>query len=124
MRIMKYPAKILIVDDETDFLSVSASILRDKGFEVYALSGGEELLHAVRSFKPHLILLDVKLGNLDGRLLCRQLKEDPETSSIRVILQSAFTEVGKEYNLFGAEEFMLKPYTIDHLISRIIYRLK
>ncbi|HEV8505778.1 MAG TPA: response regulator, partial [Chitinophagaceae bacterium] len=59
--------KILIIDDDVDLLFLGSSLLKQRGFEVFSLSRADESLDTVKSFKPHLILLDVKLGNLDGR---------------------------------------------------------
>ena len=121
---MKDLRKILLVDDESDFLSVSTSFLRKSGFDVHSCTDGREVFPAVKNYNPDLIILDVKLNDQDGRTICRQLKNDLLTKGIKIILQSAFPDVGREYHIYGAEEFILKPYTIDHLLSRIKYHLK
>jgi two-component system phosphate regulon response regulator PhoB len=121
---MKYLPKILFVDDEMDYLHLNTALLRKHGFDVYSLASGEEVFTTVSSFKPNLIVLDVMLGNHDGRMICQQLKADPEYRSIKIILGSAFPEVAKDYDQYGAEEFLQKPHTIDQLISRINHHLQ
>jgi len=111
--------KILVIDDDVDLLFLGSSLLRQKGFDVFSLAKGENIFSCVEFFKPDLILLDVKLGNEDGRNICRQLKENPETRSIRIILYSAFPGTSVEYSKYGADDFLVKPYKLDHLITRI-----
>src|SRR5215813_3235531 len=111
---MKYLPKILLVDDETDYLYLNTARLRNKGFDVYSISDSEEVFTIVNSFRPDLIILDVMLGKHDGRDMCRQLKNEPGNKHIKILLNSALPEAGKHYRLFGAEEFILKPHTWEH----------
>jgi DNA-binding response OmpR family regulator len=87
------------------------------------LSKADETLETVKSFRPDLILLDVKLGNLDGRDICLRLKSNPDTSFIKIILYSAFPETSVEYPKYGADDFIVKPYEFNHLVERIRYHL-
>lgn len=111
--------KILVIDDDLDLLFLGSSLLRQKGFEVFSLAKTDNLFYSVDLFKPDLILLDVKLGNEDGRIICKQLKENVETNSIKIILYSAFPETSVEYAKYGADDFIIKPYELDHLVTRI-----
>lgn len=113
--------RILIIDDDVDLLFLGSSLLKQRGFEVFSLARADEAIETVKSFQPHLILLDVKLGNLDGRDICRQLKSNPESSFIKIILYSAFPETSVEYSKYGADDFMVKPYEFSHLVERIGY---
>jgi len=115
--------RILIIDDDVDLLFLGSSLLRQKGFEVFSLSKADEAFDVVNSFRPHLILLDVKLGNLDGRDICFKLKRDPETDFVKIILYSAFPETSVEYSKYGADDFVVKPYEFNHLAERIRYHL-
>ena len=115
--------RILIIDDDVDLLFLGSSLLKQKGFEVVSLSSATDVLETVRSFKPHLILLDVKLGDQDGRDICLKLKRDPETHFIKIILYSAFPETSVEYSKYGADEFVVKPYEFNHLVARILHHL-
>ena len=111
--------KILVVDDDTDLLFLGSSLLQHKGFDVCSLANAEDVFEVVRAFKPDLILLDIKLGNYDGRHICSQLKNNSETKDIKIILYSAFPETQYDYQEYGANDFLLKPYEIDHLVERI-----
>ena len=115
--------RILIIDDDVDLLFLGSSLLRQRGFEVFSLSSADEAFEIVKSFKPHLILLDVKLGDQDGRNICLKLKREPETNLIKIILYSAFPETSVEYSKYGADEFIVKPYEFNHLVERIRHHL-
>ena len=111
--------RILIIDDDVDLLFLGSSLLKQSGFEVFSLAKADEAFETVKTFQPQLILLDVKLGNLDGRDICLQLKSNPETSFIKIILYSAFPETSVEYSKYGADDFIVKPYEFSHLVERI-----
>src|SRR4029078_6087894 len=115
--------KILIIDDDVDLLFLGSSLLKQRGFYVFSLSSADEAFETVRSFNPHLILLDVKLGDQDGRNICLKLKREPETNLIKIILYSAFPETSVEYSKYGADEFIVKPYEFNHLVERIRHHL-
>jgi DNA-binding response OmpR family regulator len=115
--------RILIIDDDLDLLFLGSSLLKQRGFDVFSLSKADETLETVKSFRPDLILLDVKLGNLDGRDICLRLKSNPDTSFIKIILYSAFPETSVEYPKYGADDFIVKPYEFNHLVERIRYHL-
>ena len=116
-------SRILIIDDDVDLLFLGSSLLRQQGFEVLPLSTTDEVFDLVRSFRPHLILLDVKLGNQDGRDICLKLKKDPETNFAKIILYSAFPETSVEYPKYGADDFVVKPYEFPYLVARIHHHL-
>ena len=115
--------RILIIDDDVDLLFLGSSLLKQRGFDVFSLSKADEALETVKSFRPHLILLDVKLGTLDGRDICLQLKCDPDTRFVKIILYSAFPETSVEYSKYGADDFIVKPYEFNYLVERIRHHL-
>jgi len=116
--------KILVIDDDIDLLFLGSSLLRQKGFDVHSLARPENVIHVVRSFQPDLILLDIKLGDYDGGNICLQLKNHPETKQVKIILYSAFPETSVDVSKYGADDFVLKPYEMDHLVTRINHHLK
>ena len=120
---MKYLPKILLVDDEVDHLHLLTALLRENGFDVYSIASPDELFATMKSFKPGIILLDVRLGNYDGKEICSRLKKDETTKGVKIILHSAFPEIEKEYALCGADEFILKPTNVAHLVDRLRYHL-
>lgn len=112
--------RILAVDDDKDILEVLQFILEDSGYEVETLSDGHFLFEKIREHVPDLILLDIMLGNLDGRELCKAVKAEPETHDIPVILISASHNVSGSMNQNGAPNaFLAKPFDINELLHII-----
>jgi DNA-binding response OmpR family regulator len=113
--------RILAVDDNTDILSVLRYILEDSGYKVDTLSDGHHLFDKIKEHTPDLILLDIMLGdNLDGRELCRDVKDKAETHGIPVILISANHNISDVFNQEGApDDFISKPFDMYVLLNSI-----
>lgn len=113
-------SKILILDDDLDLLSVVKSLLRKKGFEVLAYSDWQKAWEAIKTYKPHLILLDVFLQGIDGLDFCKKLKSYYFTRNIPVIMFSSYPNIGETaiYE-FGADEFLAKPFELAEMIKKI-----
>ena len=112
--------RILAVDDDSDILEVLQFILEDSGYEVQTLTDGHQLMEKIRESNPDLILLDIMLGNMDGRELCKIVKQEIETQKIPVILISASHNVSKSMDQAGApNDFISKPFDINILLNSI-----
>ena len=111
--------KILVLDDDTDIVTVVQLVLESNGFEVRAITRWQKIYAEIETFKPDLILLDVSLGNQDGRNICKQIKSDKETQNISVILFSANLNVEKSVAECMADNFIAKPFDINELIRGI-----
>ncbi|WP_374948654.1 PleD family two-component system response regulator [Mucilaginibacter sp.] len=112
--------RILAVDDDNDILEVLQFILEDSGYEVDTLSDGHNLMEKIRERHPDLILLDIMLGNLDGRELCKAVKKENSTQNIPVIMISASHNIANTANQDGApNDFIAKPFDINNLLNKI-----
>jgi CheY-like chemotaxis protein len=114
-------AKILVAEDERDIRELIIFTLRYGGFEVVAVTNGEEAVDAARRENPDLILLDVRMPKLTGYDACRRLKADPLLRHIPVVFLSAKgqeTEVQTGIEA-GAIEYILKPFSPDQLNKRV-----
>jgi len=112
--------RILAVDDDHDILEVLKYILEESGYQVCTLSDGNDLVEKVMEFSPDLILLDIMLGNMDGRELCRNVKTKQETHNIPVIMISAsHTAKIDNNNDGGPDDFLAKPFDIHDLLNSI-----
>ena len=112
---------ILVVEDDPDIVELLEYSLEREGYTVLAASDGEKGLSEARRRKPALVLLDLMLPGLDGRSICRALKEDGATKDIPVMMLTAKGEesdvvVGLE---FGADDYVRKPFSPRELIARI-----
>lgn len=117
---MTAPKKILIVDDDQSILEVITMILELEGFEVCGLDNGRSVFSFVRETKPDIVLLDIQLGDHDGRDICRELKRKPETKHIPIIMVSANTDWnGIHEKECEADDFISKPFEISELVGHV-----
>jgi len=115
------PNRILIVDDDVDLVMLLERKLLTAGFDVetaLSLSEAEDIL---TTFQPQLLLLDINLGSADGRQLSFKLKQGD--SGIRIIILSGYDYSASRAVLFGADEFVSKPFHFEFLLNRIEHHL-
>jgi len=115
------PRSVLIIEDETDFAEVMAMNLRRASFEVRMTRTGEGGIREARHRRPDLVLLDLMLPDLSGTEVCRQLKQDPATRDVPVIMVTARGEevdriVGFE---LGVDDYVVKPVVMRELVLRV-----
>lgn len=118
-------ANILIVDDTPENLQVLSATLLDRGYKVRGVINGKMAIRAARAGSPDLILLDIKMPEMDGYEVCRQLKADPKTSEIPVIFISALDEVLDKVTAFqvGGVDFITKPFHVAEVLARSEHQL-
>lgn len=115
----KKQKKVLIIDDDDSILDAMCLILEDVGYTVVATEKGSETLHKAKTFKPHIILLDVLMSGFDGREICKTLKSDFSTKHIPIVMVSAHPGVAKKISEFGADDFLAKPFEVADLLAII-----
>ncbi len=113
--------RIFIVDDEPDMVRIAADLLEEEGYHVTASTHPEEAIKKIRTNPPDLILLDIRMPDKDGLEVCRELKSDPQTNSVPIIMISVKAEeadvvLGLE---LGAEDYIPKPYRRRELLARV-----
>ncbi len=112
---------VLLVDDERDLLSLVDFNLRAAGFETVLAATGEQALVALRRRVPDLVVLDVMLPDVSGTEICRQIKTDPRTRHVPVVMLTAKSDevdrvVGFE---LGADDYVTKPFSVRELVLRL-----
>ena len=113
--------RILVVDDDRIIVEILSQSLSLAGYQVATAADGQEGLTLARELKPDLILLDVMMPKLDGYSVCSQLKQDPETQLIPIIILTALTDRDDKLKALevGADEFIRKPPDRQELLIRI-----
>ena len=111
--------RVLIIDDDPDVITVLQLLLKKKGYIVATASCEEEALRQINAFTPHLIVMDVLLSGVDGRTICRKIKNTEEWKHIPVIMFSAHPSAQRNMEEFGADDFLPKPFQGDKLLERI-----
>lgn len=115
------PATVLIVDDEVDNLKLLNAFLQDAGFRVAIARGGREALQRVEQIVPQLILLDVKMPEMDGFEVCATLKAMPAAREIPVIFLTGYADTDGIVKAFhvGAVDYVTKPFRKEELLARV-----
>jgi len=128
---MTKKTKILIVDDDIDFVDSTRTILESKSYEVIIAHEGEEGLKKAREENPDLILLDVIMPVKDGFTAAGQLKKDPQLSKIPLVMLTGFSTRRQESSIpvsrgfdLEAEEYIEKPVSPENLLAIIEKCLK
>ena len=114
--------KVMIVDDEQDFLKIAKINLENTGnYEVQTLSDAREILVRVKSFNPDVILLDILMPKMDGVEACRMLNDDPAGQGIPIITLTALDTNKDKLMMYklGVVDFLVKPIETDELIAKI-----
>lgn len=113
--------EILVVDDSLASLSLLSSVLTQAGFLVREAPSGELALWTLKTRRPELILLDVRMPGMDGFEVCRRIKADPATEEIPVIFLSAQDEIPDKVRGLGvgAVDFIVKNFAHEEILARI-----
>ena len=112
---------ILVVDDNPSNLRLLAGMLSEKGYKVRPAPSGSLALKSVQSTLPELVLLDIKMPDMDGYEVCRRLKADERTRDVPVLFISAMAEVAdkiKGFNI-GAVDYITKPFQHEEVLARV-----
>ncbi|PTY06967.1 histidine kinase [Opitutaceae bacterium EW11] len=114
-------ATILSIDDERDITDLVRFHLTRAGFDVQTAASGREALECIERHKPDLILLDLMLPDIDGFGVCEILRRQPETSTIPIVILSAWATQGAHYLglELGALDYLTKPFSPKELVERV-----
>ena len=120
------PADILVVDDTMENLDVLVSILSEYGYNVRPAPSGAIALRAARSVPPDLVLLDIRMPDMDGYQVCQALKDDDLTRSIPIIFLSVLDEATEKVKGFaaGAVDYITKPFQGEEVVARVQTHLR
>jgi len=112
---------ILIADDDPDIRDLVAFKLEQAGFDVTIVDNGVSALSRARENRPDLAVLDVMMPGMSGIDVCRQLRGDPRTAALPVILLTARAQEGDVETGFGAgaDDYVVKPFSPRELVSRV-----
>ncbi len=121
MQIMR--GKILVADDDPGIVDALQMVLEDANYEVYTTTNG----HTVRKVSdelPDVILLDIWMSGEDGRDICRYLKSKQTTKNIPIIMISATGDLAQSAKAAGADDFLPKPFQMEHLLQKVEKHLR
>jgi CheY-like chemotaxis protein len=128
---MERKARILLVDDDADFVESTKTVLESKPYEVIVAVNGDEGLRKAREEKPDLILLDIIMPVEDGFMAAEQLKKDPKLAKIPVLMLTSYAAKGPGTSIprgqgyeLEAEDYIDKPISPKDLLAVVGKHLK
>lgn len=110
---------ILVIDDDPDILQALRFLLEDEGYVVTICEKTDVAEALPEGGLPDLIILDVLLSGKDGRTICRRLKHQESTRRIPIVMISAHPGAEESVREVGADAFVAKPFTIDHILRAV-----
>jgi len=118
-------ANILIIDDKPEDIQLLSKTLSDKGYTVRGAVRGQMGIIAAQSAPPDLILLDIRMPDINGYEVCERLKAEPKTKEIPVIFLSALDEVWDKVKAFqiGGVDYITKPFQVEEVLVRVANQL-
>ncbi|MCA1831087.1 MAG: response regulator transcription factor [Actinobacteria bacterium] len=111
--------RVLVVDDEPNITDLVATALRYEGFDVTTAASGREALKAVPTFRPHLVVLDIMLPDLDGFEVQRRISGEGWKTPVLFLTARDATEDKVRGLTMGADDYVTKPFSLDELIARV-----
>jgi len=123
--------KVLLIDDDPDFVTATRTVLESKPYEVIVAYNGEDGLRKAREENPDVIILDVIMPGQDGFMVAEQLKKDARLRKIPVLMLTSFSEKGSGSSIafsggltLEAEDYIDKPVSPKELLVRVEKQLK
>jgi CheY-like chemotaxis protein len=123
--------KILLIDDDVDFVEATKIVLESKPYEVIVAYDGDDGLQKAREENPDLIILDIIMPGKDGFSIAELLKKDSELSKIPVLVLTSYAEKGGESSIAASggltletEDYIDKPVSPEELLKRVEKYLK
>ncbi|MDR5898426.1 response regulator [Halomonas vilamensis] len=114
-------ANVLVVDDEPNIVLSLEFLMEQAGFQVTTAEDGEQALESVKNAQPDLILLDISLPGISGFDVLEQLRGQPDTASLPIIMLTAHgREVEREKGMaLGADDYITKPFSTQTLVEKV-----
>lgn len=116
--------RVLVVDDEPDFLQSIVARLRLRGFATQGVGGGEEALGALARDPVEVVVLDVKMPGMDGIEALRRIRSEHPDIAVIVLTGHGSHELSETGMGLGAFDYLIKPIRLDDLVERILAALE
>ena len=115
--------KVLVVDDEEEICELTRSFLRRKNYCTLGANSADEAIEVVKKEKPHLVLLDVRLGDASGMDVLQKIKEIDKDIKVVMVTALSDEESARQAESRGAEAYIVKPFTASYLDEIILKKI-
>lgn len=116
---MREKIDILLLDDEPDLSVMMETILKHAGYNVQCCPDVECFHLVLTTVEPSLLIMDMMLAGTDGKDLCKELKANPETSHMKILMISGHPDADQHCRNAGADDFLSKPFDMDQFTGKI-----
>ncbi|CAB4710634.1 unannotated protein [freshwater metagenome] len=116
---IKTMQRILVVDDESSISELIATSLRFVGFDVRTAANGAQALSMAEEFKPHAMVLDVMLPDLDGFEVCKKIRNEGVATGVLFLTAKDGMEDKVKGLTLGGDDYMTKPFSLEELVARL-----
>jgi PleD family two-component response regulator len=113
--------RILIIDDDHAVLEALEEVLQYSGYDVKTIAHTEDIFKVINLYQPDLILVDYILSGINGGEICDQIKTNPTTSYIPVIIISGHSKVLRSLGDYGSDVIMEKPFDLNELLDKVSF---
>ena len=113
------PSRVLVVDDEPNIADLVTTALRYEGFEVSSAATGRAALDQIVTFRPHLVVLDVMLPDLDGFEVARRLRQEAQRVPVLFLTAKDATDDKVRGLTLGGDDYVTKPFSLEELLARV-----
>ena len=112
---------IVLADDDDDIRTLYATLLRADGHQVWDTAKGEDVLSLIRDHRPRLLLLDVWMPGMNGFEVLEQMRHDPASATVRVVMLSNMSDADTRMECFemGAADYLIKGLPLDEFRDRV-----
>jgi DNA-binding NtrC family response regulator len=117
------PARVLIADDDLYTRDILSRFLTSKGFDVHTAIDGRKALEAIAEFDPDIILLDIKMPEMDGVAVLRAIGERQLDCGVIMISGQADVDMARDTLTMGAADFIYKPFDLEYLETSLLAKL-
>ena len=109
--------KILVIDDNDDLLELLNEALTTEGYQVECASHVDNIYESVRNSQAQLVIIDYILEGINGGELCHQIKINPRTSHVPVVMITGYPRVLESLGSYGADHLLTKPFDLNELLN-------
>jgi len=110
---------VLIVDNDPDVLDIMQEALTYEGLHVTGMAEANDIFQLIDLYQPDLLMIDYLLDGINGGEICHQLKVNPKTQHLPVIIMSAYPRVMLSLGTYDSDDFIAKPFDLNDMVSRI-----
>ncbi|MFA4842411.1 MAG: response regulator [Candidatus Omnitrophota bacterium] len=115
--------RILVVDDEQEICDVTRNFLAKRDYEVFTALNVQQAIDSLQKDKPHILLLDVRLGSESGMDILRKAKELDKNTKVIMVTALDDEETIRQSKSLGADDYITKPFTVDFLRDFVLQKI-